>query len=45
MGEITTKCFELANEATNYEERRSVGIIINSNWFDAIDSDHNEHRK
>ena len=36
MGAITNKIFELLENAGQYEERRSTGIIINSNWFDAV---------
>lgn len=37
MGDILKKITELLENGGNYEERRSTGIIINSNWFDAID--------
>lgn len=39
MGSITQKIFDLLESAGNYEERRSTGIIIESNWFDAVDED------
>jgi hypothetical protein len=37
MGSITKKIFELLESGANIEERRSIGIIIKSNWFDALD--------
>lgn len=38
MGDILKKITELLENGSNYEERRSTGIII-SNWFDAIDGE------
>jgi hypothetical protein len=37
MGAITTKIFELLEAGTNIETQRATGILINSNYFDALD--------
>ena len=39
MGAITQKIFDLLSEGSNIEQSRSTGIIIKSNWFNAIDGD------
>jgi hypothetical protein len=39
MGAITQKIFDLLSEGSNIEQSRSTGIIIHSNWFDAIDGE------
>jgi hypothetical protein len=39
MGDILKKITELLENGGNYEQSRSTGIVINSNWFDAVDFD------
>jgi hypothetical protein len=39
MGAITQKIYDLLNEGANIETSRSTGIILSSNYFDALDDD------